>query len=519
MDLVTNGGAAISPDGKTLAFVAKNVKGDSLLYVRPLDSLEARALPGTENADRPFWSPDSKSLGFGANRKLKRIDLAGGGPIELGVSGLFRGATWNQHGVILFAVQGTGLQKISASGGTAEAVTSIDSTKGERRHSYPQFLPGGKEFIYLVLGSDTAAGVYWGSLDAQPPVRILATAFNALYDANSGRLLYVQGAGALMARKLELNPPRLSGEAVLVAQAVRGSQNNGYAEFSLSANGTLLHGRGGLGSRYRFAWWDRKGSPIESVGQFVQMMSTFSLSPDGSRVTYVGAPLDIWVMPIASGIATRVTFSGGSWPCWSPDGKQIYYADATGIFRKAADGSGGEELVAKEQSQPVLNSVSPDGKNLLFGRGGIMRLPLEGEKKPVPYLQTKFQEGRGVFSPDGRWVAYQSDESGRMEIYIQGFPESRGKWQVSAEGGSAPHWRADGKELYWLGSRITDVVAASIELQAAAVKSGRPELLFRVPSPQFATLDGKRFLVQVPEGEQQVSPMAVITNWAAGLGK
>ena len=225
-------------------------------------------------------------------------------------------------------------------------------------------------------------------------------------------------------------------------------------------------------------------------------------------------------MPVASGIATRVSFSGGLYPHWSPDGKQIYYTNGTGIYRRAADGSGGEELLAKELRDNRLTSVSPDGKNLLFGTNDILRLPLERGQKLEPYLQTKFTEGYGAFSPDGRWVAYNSDESGRHEIYIQGFPERRGKWQISAEGGSFPQWRADGKELYWYANDFRSVMAAPVELQAEAVKSGRPELLFRTLAAGFASLDGKRFLVPVREGAaQQALPMAVVTNWAAGLAK
>ena len=517
------GGSAISPDGKTLAFGSTNAKGESLLYLRSMDSLEALALPGTETAGRPFWSPDSKSIGFAAGRKLKRIDVAGGVPIPLCDELFATGGTWNHDGVILYADQAVGLNRIPASGGTPVPLTKVDAAKGELDHGYPQFLPGGKEFLFLVRSNDAArAGIYWGSLDGRTPVLILPTQFKGLYDANSGRLLYVQGEGALMARKLELNPPRLSGDPVMVAQGLSGARRNGNAEFSISGNGTLFHGRGSLGGKRRFAWWDRTGKQLEMIGQpFEVALSFFDLSADGSRVAYsAGTPSDIWVMPVASGIATRVSFSGGIYPRWSPDGKQIYYNNGRSIYRRAADGSGGEDLLAKEIQDNFLTSASPDGKDLLFGFNDIVRLPLERGQKPEPYLQTKFMEGAGAFSPDGRWVAYYSNESGRHEIYIQGYPERRGKWQISAEGGTSPQWRADGKELYWLANDSSSVMAAPVELQAEAVKSGRPELLFRTPVQGFATLDGKRFLVAVPEGaEQQALPMAVVTNWAAGLAK
>jgi len=224
------------------------------------------------------------------------------------------------------------------------------------------------------------------------------------------------------------------------------------------------------------------------------------------------------VMPLGSGISTRITFNGGNSPQWSPDGKFLYYHNADGIQRKAADGSGEEELVWKVVVG-FVRGVSPDGKHLLFGLNDILVLPLEGEKKPAPYVQTKFNESGGVFSPDGRWVAYDSDESGRNEVYIQGFPERRGKWQVSAEGGVSPRWRADGKELYWSGLDFRTVMAAPVELQPAGVKAGRGEVLFRGGrSGAEPSRDGRRFLVLVPEGGEAAGlPMVVVQNWAAGL--
>ena len=516
------GGSAISPDGRTLAYVATDAKGVTLLYLRPLNSLQAHAIPGTEEAGRPFWSPDSKSLAFVASGKLKRIYVFGGVPITLCDAPGARGGTWNEDGVILFADRGAGLLRIAASGAGASApVTRINQTAGELNHYYPNFLPGGKEFLYLVRHTDAARrGIYWGSLDGKPPVQILQSEYNGIYDTTSGRLLYIQGDGVLTARKLELNPPRLSGDPVIVAQGVGGASTNGYAEFSISGNGTLFHGQGTLSGKHRFEWWDRTGKRIESVGQAVEVSFTdYSISPEGSRVAVRAGRTsgDIWVMPFASGIATRLTFTGGTYPRWSPEGKHVYYTYGGSIYKRAADGSGAEELLAKGGD---LSSVSPDGKHLLYGFNDIFMLPLEGEKKPAPYLQTKFNEDWAVFSPDGRWVAYQSNESGRNEVYIQGFPERRGKWQVSAEGGFSSQWRVDGKELYWIGNDRRSVMAAPMELQAGGVKAGRPELLFRAPSLGVLSRDGKRFLVQVPEGGEQANlPMVVVQHWAAGLGK
>ena len=517
------GGSVIAPDGRTLAYVATNSKGVTLLYIRPVDSLSAHAVAGTEDAGRPFWSPDSKSLAFVAGGKLKRVEAAGGIPITLCDTPVARGGTWNEQGEILFAVRSAGLMLIKASGSGARVpVTKINLDAGEPFHYYPQFLPGGKEFLFFVFHSDPAKkGIYWGALDGRPPVLLLQSDFNGIYDSTTARLLYVPVDGMLMARKLDLNPPTLSGDPVIIAQGVSGTPINGYAEFSISSNGTLFYGQGTQQLKRQFQWWDRGGKLIESVGQTMEAPTIdFSISPDGSRVAFVaGRSLsDIWVMPFKSGIPTRLSFTGSKiTPRWSPDGKYVYYAGAGNIYKKAADGSGGEVFLAKGA---LLSSISPDGKHLLFGLGDIFSVPLEGEKKPVPYLQTKFSEDSATFSPDGRWVAYSSDESGRREIYIQAFPESRGKWQVSAEGGVLPQWRADGKEIYWAGADRRAVMAAPIELQDAGVKAGRPELLFRAPGVGVLSRDGKRFLVHAPEGSEPPSlPMVVVQNWAAGLGK
>jgi len=523
-------GSAISPDGRTLAFIATNAKGETLLHVRPLDSLEARALAGTENAGRPFWSPDSKSLGFVAGGKLKRVEVAGGSPVALCDVPAARGGAWSGEGVILFGDRAAGLRRIPASGGTPAAVTKVDTAAGETLHYYPQFLPGGKEFLFLVRSGDQAKwGIYLGALDGRAPVLIQLSEFNGLYDAMSRRLFYIQGNGTLVARRLDLDPPRLTGDPVIVAEGVGGVAANGYGEFSLSGNGTLFYGRGGAARKVRFGWVDGAGKVLEQIGQPVEVAAGYSLSPDGNRVAYGAGrgTSDIWVMPLGSGISARITFNGGTFPRWSPDGRYLYYGGIGGVngggfWRKAADGSGEEELVWKG-IWGFLHSVSPDGRHLLFGLNDVLLLPLGGEKE-VPYVQTKFVEEGGVFSPDGRWVAYHSDESGRFEVYLQGFPERRGKWLVTAEGGQRPNWRADGKELYWKGLDGRTVMAAAVELQAGGVKTGRGEVLFRgggvLFTPPQPSRDGKRFLEVIPEGgEAAALPMVVVLNWATGLGK
>ncbi len=522
------GGSAISPDGRTLAFIATNAKSETLLYLRSLESLEARALPGTEDAGRPFWSPDSKSLAFVARGKLKRIDVAGGAPIVLCATRAPRGGAWSKDGVILFGEPQAGLQRVAATGGTPATVTQFNAEAGATSHYYPQFLPDGKQFLYHVRSASAEnMGVFLGTLDGKPPTKIVQTEFQAAYDVASGRLLYIQGNGTLMARKLELDRPGLTGDPSVVAETVRNASSNGYAEFSVSGTGTLLFGRGGNSSNLRFVWKDRTGKVLETIGQPEEAIAGFSLSPDGNRVAYAkltSTQSHIWVMELARGLSSRSTFGPGLVPHWSPDGKQLYYNSPRGIYRKAADGAGDEEPVLKTDGTDWIQSISPDGKHLLYGAADIKTLPLTGERKPEAYLNAKHSEAGAAFSPNGRWVAYASDESGRQEIYVQGFPDRRGKWLISAAGGRYPGWRGDGKELYWLEPE-NFVTAAGVDLQAEGVKLGRPEPLFRLSlqeqpfEPFQPSRDGRRFLVQEPEGGQKDLPMVVVQNWAARLGK
>ena len=521
------GGSAISPDGRTLAFVATTPNGVALLHIRPLESLEALALPGTEEAGSPFWSPDSKSIGFVASGKLKRIEVAGGGLVALCDVSAARGGTWSEDGQILFADRALGLQRIAASGGTPVPVTKVNRAGGERQHYYPQFLPGGKQFLYLALWAEAEKNsLLIGTLDGKQGIKLMETGYRAAFDQSSGRVLYLQGNGTLTARRLELDPPRMSGDAVTVAQGIGVSVASGYAEHSVSDNGTLLLGRGNRGQNAQHVWRDRSGKRLEAVGRAVPTEYRQSLSPDGGRVAYAtsfsAGNYDLWVLELGRGVSTRVTFDGGRFPQWSPDGKHLFYWNGKGILRKSADGSGEEKLLLlKPGGTDFTSSVSPDGEVLLFGLNDIKVLGLSGDRKVVAYLETKYNEGGAVFSPDGRWVAYHSDESGRQEIYVQGYPERRGKWLVSSEGGMWPQWRGDEKELYW--SSIDGVVmAASMVLQATEVQVGRLQPLFRMTGGGNyfrPSLDGKRFLIAEPEVSEQELPMVVVQNWAARLPK
>lgn len=515
-------GEAISPDGQTVAFVATDKNGDTMLHIRRLDATEATAVPGTENAARPFWSPDSKAIGFTGSGKLKRVEVLGGAPVHLCDAPAPRGASWSENDVILLADETRGLFQVPAAGGRPVQVTKLDTASGEIAHTAPQFLPGGTEFLFLVRHQERQKeGIYWGALDGRPKVLVQTTATPGVFDAASGHLLYLLDRGALVARRLELNPPKASGDPVILAERVLASAVTSNAKFSLSRTGTLIYvraaDRGG-----RFGFRDRAGKLLESFGPELPYPGVASLSPDGRQVAYSpgGTFSEVWVMTANSGAATRITQNGGISPRWSADGKWLYYSNRTGLQRKAADGSGAEEILWEGKGDHATD-VSRDGRNLLFGNGDIFRLPLDGVRKPLPFVQTSYSEYGGVFSPDGRWVAYHSEESGRREVYLRAFPGGGSKVRISAAGGNFPAWRADGKELFWRALN-NDLMAAAITLSDASanvgpvqklagnLNRGRPE-----PTP-----DGQRFLDFVPEaGVQEVTPLVVMLNWAARLGK
>ncbi len=529
--IVDGGGSAISPDGRTLAYVAISAKGETLLHLRSLDSRAVRTLPGTEGAARPFWSPDTKSLAFVAHDKLKRIDVGGGLPAELGEVRFPRGGAWNKDGVILYADQASPIRRIPAAGGVPEDVTA--KSGGISSHYYPQFLADGKRFLYLKVEFNPATGerkaaLYLGSLDRKESVLITETAYKALYDRSSGHLLYMREPGKLLAQKLELDPPRLTGEPRLVANGVGVTNSNRFADFSVSSDGTLFFGqRQGAGQLLQFGWRDRLSPQLQPLGPPVPARLWFALAPDARRFVYyadaggVGGS-DLWVMDVSTGLRSRLTRSGGRVGRWSPDGEWIYFEAQGGIHRKASDGSAEAELVFDGGRNLFLRSVSPDGRFLLYGDRDIMALSLTQPRTAKPYLNTKAAEDDAVFSPDGKWVAYESDETGRHEIYVQAFPEPRAKWTVSADGGRRPRWRADGREIYWVRPDGM-LMAAQVTLSAASVTVGRAEPLLVVsdvggiqeyqPAP-----DGRRFLVlETPEGVDAHPPMVVMRNWAAGL--
>jgi Tol biopolymer transport system component len=546
---------ALSPDGRQFAFFAAGPDGVQRLWIRSLDSLEARPLPGSESsAFAPFfWSPDSRYIVFDAGGKLKKIDISGGQAEPLcDLPGFAVGGSWNRDGVIIFGQSPGVIMQSSANGGPASPLTSLDSSRGEFQHVLPSFLPDGRHFIYLRFSDKPEnSGVYVGSLDARPEEQdskrlLLATAYGPAYvpssDPGFGQLLFVRD-GTLMAQSFDARRLELVGDPIPMAEQL-GSYRD-FAFFSASANGVLAYRTGGGGGS-QLTWFDREGKVLSTAGE-QGLYGTPALSPDGRRAAVSrrdppNGKLALWLVDFSRGASTRFTFgsSNATYPIWSPDGNRIIFRfDPSGLYdlyQKPANGATDEELLLKSSENKVPASFSHDGRFLLYisidpkTKDDLWVLPLEGDKKPFPFLQTEFNEADGHFSPDGHWVAYRSDESGRYEIYVRRFsPDSTAaasdtaaKWQVSYGGGTDPRWSTDGKELYYI---TPDWKLMAVEVTTNPVfQAGTAKLLFQAPQQPSVTVgdytvDGKRFLFLAPEGQTAQAPFTVVLNWQAGLKK
>jgi eukaryotic-like serine/threonine-protein kinase len=528
----------LSPDGSYVAFSAAAADGKVVLWVRPMDKLEAHALPGTENVTFPFWSPDSRSLGFFADGKLKTIDLNGGSPQVICDALQGRGGSWGPDGVILMTpdVQAP-IVRVSTNGGTPVAVTKLDRTR-HTSHRWPFILPDGKHFLYVAINHDSAQAekdaVYFASIDGTENRPLFRSLSNAIYAG--GFMLFARG-GQLMAQKLDPASGKLSRDAQVLANGVANDLSTWHMDASASGAGLLVMGSGGTPD-WQLVWVDRTGKRIGVVADKLSNLQFARLSPQGDRLALVvdtGAN-DVWVLDLARGIRTRLTFGpvSNDFPVWSPDGKWIAYGSERGgrnhIYRKLSDGSGAEELLLDDDLVLVPGDWSRDGKYLLYSRGPffsngaeIWALPLEGDRKPfliVPHSAHSYA-GTGGLSPDGRWLAYSSNESGQTEVYVIPFRGGQGKWQVSQSGGDRPLWGKDGKTLYYADLTFT-VFAVPVQQLKDTLQFGAAQpLVSNLASQIFfydVTPDGKKILLNVIS--QQVNQsITVVTNWAEGLGK
>jgi serine/threonine protein kinase/Tol biopolymer transport system component len=528
------GPPVLSPDGASIAFAATGADGKTALWVRLMNSLEAHMLPGTEGAIFPFWSPDSRSLGFFADTKLKTIDLNGGSAQVVSDAQLGRGGAWGPGGVILFSPSPQApLMRVSASGGTPAPITKVDGAQFTS-HRWPFFLPDGKHFLYLAIHHDPSKSannaIYYASLDGRENRALFSSRSNAVYA--SGFLLFARG-DLLMAQAFDPAKGTLSDEPRSLAKGVMNDFSTWHMDASASGDGLLVFGSGGTAD-LQLVWMDRGGKQISTIADKFTNLQFARISPQGDRIALqVDAGVnDIWVLDLARGVRTRLTFGpiANTFPVWSPDGTWIAYTSARNghfdLYRKHSDGSGAEELLLtdEQQKQTIADDWSRDGKYLIYSRptsGGpwqIWALPLEGERKPWLVIP---RGTRGQLSPDGRWLAYTSNESGVAEVYVVAFGGGQGKWQVSANGGLFPQWSKDGKELYYMDPTY-NLFAVSVKDAGGALQFGAAQtLVTNWSAPQVfydVAPDGKKILLD--RVSQQVSQsVTVVTNFTAGLKK
>jgi serine/threonine protein kinase len=531
-----------SPDGRSLVLLA-----NGRLWIRSLDSLTSRSLAGTEGASFPFWSPDGSYVAFFAQGKLKKISVAGGPAQILSDASAGRGGTWNQDGVIVFAPGSTGsLYRVPAVGG---ASTPITKTTGS--HRYPHFLPDGRHFLYLSREGPDSRGVALGSLDGASPIRLLPDDSNAVYSASrnpsssAGYILFVR-QNTLMALPFDSSSLAARGEVFPVAEQVGTLAGTGFGLLTASAGGELAYANVSQGRR-EFVWKDRKGN---QVGQRAAAgdWPDFRLSHDGQRVVFSqveSGNQDIWIRDLTRGIRTRVSFDAAqdNLPIWSPDGLRVVWPSnrnggVYNLFIRSSTGEGQETMVVKLGTPTGwATDWSKDGRFLMYQIPGattgqdLWVAPRSDEKKvdgekPYPYLQGQFDEQEGAFSPDGRWVAYTSNESGVDEVYVQPFPTTGGRWQVSTGGGIHPKWKSDGTELFYIAADRM-LMTAPIRTVGAGFEPGTPSRLFPIPPMQgianrdeyAVSGDGTKFLTSVPAGDAAGALITVIVNWQRAIGK
>jgi Tol biopolymer transport system component len=514
--------AELSPDGRKMAFLA-NTEGKNLIWIRPLDS-SGQALPSTEGTGAEiFWSADSQFIGFSAEGKLKKAP-ADGGPAQvianLPTAGVYSGA-WNEEGVVLLgseASPGGPLLRVSASGGQTAPLTELDKSRKETAHAYPNFLPDGKHYLFLARTNDpqNPAATCVGDLNSKERRPLPGIASEAKY-STTGHLVFIRD-GALMAQPFDAKRLELSGEAFPVADPFVPARTAIAGAFSVSARGELAYyvptAGGATGANTDLTWYDRTAKSLGVAGATGEY-SYPELSPDGKFVAFGrGSPSDIWVLDIGKGLTSRLTSdpAADSYPKWSPDGRTIAFTSeregAGNLYTRVVGAVGADKLLFKDDTAKSLSDWSRDGRYLVYvANGDVWALPLSGESgasKPLRVTETAFTEYYATISPDSRWIAYDSNETGRREVYIQSFPQPGFKQQVSTTGGMQPRWSRDGRELYYY-TLPTDwvVMAVSTKSAGASLEIGAPGALVIRPngaSRIYSVSADGRFLLQVPPG-------------------
>jgi Tol biopolymer transport system component len=530
---------AVSPDGQRLAFVAIS-EGVEKLCVRSLERVTAQPIPGSERGFNPFWSPDGAALGFFADGKLKSVDIAGGVPRVLADAPNGRGGTWAGDVIVFAPSTADALLSISSAGGMPRPITRF--TEGQNSHRWPQFLPDGRRFLFVAAqGEQGTNGLFIASLDGGEPLRVMDEAPFAF--APPKALLFVLN-GALVAQPFDPATGALSDKPVAIADEIGVDVTMVQGAFSASQNGVLAY-RASIAERRQLTWFDRAGKILGAAAPSDdEAPAGATLSRDGRIALHrmVDGDLDVWLSH-AGAIPSRVTYGEGNnfYPVWAPDGKDIYFASnrkgTYDLYRKRADGTGSDELISGSTNAKLPNDISPDGRFLLYAtqvpKTGVdlWATSLSGDRASFPVVQTPFEEVDGQFSPDGRWIAYQSNASGRTEIYVQPFPGPASAQPVSNNGGGQPRWAANGEELFYiaLDSRLMSV-RMTAGSDGRTLSASPPTALFttRLASgvnvypavgirAQYAVAPDGRFLMNTPTAEVPSPPITVTLNWDAAL--
>jgi eukaryotic-like serine/threonine-protein kinase len=532
------GPPVISPDGSMIAFAATGPDGKTSIWVRPANSLDARQLPDTNSAIFPFWSFDSRSIAFFADGKLKVVEISGGSAQAIADAGYGRGGAWGADGNIVFSpATQERLYRVSINGGTATPITTLDPAQ-HTSHRWPFFLPDGKHFLYLAINHDASKSannaVYYASVDGGVNRLLFKSKSNAIYA--DGYVLFARNE-QLLAQPFDPSSGTLSGTPQTLAKDVANDPTTWHMDAAASNNGLLIYGTGGgdYGTLQLF-WVDAATKKESAIAEGLTNVNNFSLSPQGDRLAIEidSGVSDIWVHDLARGIRTRLTFGPiyNNAPLWSPEGKWIAYTSTRNgrfqLFRKPADGGGAEEELFSDDQLLFPGDWSRDGKYILYARGlpgvqDIWALPLAGDRKPFQVMPT----ARGTYrnepklSPDGRWLAYSSNESGSAQIYVAAFKGGTGKWQISANAGLHPSWGRDGKQLYFASSG-NSVWAVPVKEVAGALQFAAPQAQvtnWSAPDPFYqVSPDGKKFLLY--RVSQQVSDaVTVVTDFSSALKK
>ena len=528
---------ALSPDSSRLVFVAVDADGTRRLWVRRFDSVQLRAIDGSDDAGHPFWSPDGRSIAFFAHGKLRRLDEAGGLPqdlcdVRLGA----RGGTWSRNGTIVFGAFGQPLARVAETGGAPTPATALDASLTHHTHAWPVFLPDGRRFLYLAQSTDPAqTAIYQGSLDSNDTRRVVAA--ESRIGFAGGQLLSLS-KGLLIARPYDADGAKVGDASITIAEHIAyDTPLRSGGAFSAAIGGAIAYRSASPDSR--LTWFDRSGHELGSFATRADYHHPW-LSPDEKRVAVektdpATGRHTIWILDLSRGTTSRLLLdpAGAHGPVWSPDGRRISFLSnrlgGVDVYEMPADGSGTDKLILSSREGGLeTTDWSLDGRFLLYqfhrrGQYDILALALPPDQEPQPLVASSAQELQGQFSPDSRWIAYTSDESGAPEVYIRRFPDGGGKWQVSTRGGAQPRWRRDGKELFYLAldGRLMAVMVGGT---GNVIETGAPRELFNTGitgsfldrrNHYVVTRDGQRFLVNISVEDENSAPITVDLNWKA----